>query len=122
MRVFQGSVADWVHQCFGIEGVTDKTERTHRFLEEAIELSQALGGTREEAIQLVDYVYGRPKGEPNKEVGGVMITLAALCNANDLNIEDECQKELSRIWGKIEKIREKRNARPKNSPLPGQTK
>ena len=39
----------------------------HRFLEEALELVQACGATASEAHQLVDYVYGRPVGEPAQE-------------------------------------------------------
>lgn len=115
---FQTRVNLWMMQCFGEVIANDKVERNHRFLEEALELVQSLGCSKEEAYQLVDYVYARPKGEPYQEVGGVMVTLAALCLANGLSISDEGEKELARIWTKIEKIREKQAAKPKHSPLP----
>lgn len=115
---FQRRVAAWMVACFGEEISADRVERNHRFLEEAMELVQALGCTREEAIQLVDYVFARPIGEPSQEVGGVEVTLAALCNAAGLDKADAAETELSRIWGAIEKIRAKQAAKPKHSPLP----
>ena len=117
-RTFQGRVQQWMLECFGAEISADKVERNHRFLEEAIELVQATGCTAYEAHQLVDYVYGRPIGEPEQEVGGVMITLAALCLANGLSMHDSGEAELARIWTKIEQIRAKQDTKPKHSPLP----
>lgn len=116
---FQTRVAPWMLECFGAEVSRDRTERNHRFLEEALELGQAAGCTPSEAHQLVDYVYGRPVGELSQEVGGVMVTLAALCLAQDVDMHAAGETELARVWTKIEVIREKHAAKPKHSPLPG---
>ena len=116
---YQSRVAPWMQACFGAEISADRMERNHRFLEEALELVQACGATAHEAHQLVDYTFGRPIGEPHQEVGGVMVTLAALCLAQELNMHHAGEDELARIWTKIEKIREKQAAKPKYSPLPG---
>ncbi|MFG1461788.1 hypothetical protein V5F77_02730 [Xanthobacter sp. DSM 24535] len=105
-------------ECFGIEICADKVERNHRFLEEALELVQACGCTESEAQQLVRYVYGRPVGELAQEVGGVMVTLAALCLAHGTDMDVAGEKELARVWTKVEQIRAKQAAKPKNSPLP----
>jgi hypothetical protein len=51
-------------------------------------------------------------------VGGVMVTLAALCYANEQSMEDAGEKELKRIWTKVDQIRAKQAAKPKHSPLP----
>ena len=115
---FQDRVQPWLMECFGEMIAGDKEERNHRFLEEALELVQSCGCTQSEAHQLVDYVYGRDKGEPYQEVGGVMVTLAALCLANDLDMHENAETELSRIWTKVVEIREKQAAKPKHSPLP----
>lgn len=83
---FQDRVQPWMIACFGTEIAGDTVERNHRFLEEALELVQACGCTQSEAHQLVDYVFGRPVGEKPQEVGGVMVTLAALCLAQSLDM------------------------------------
>lgn len=118
---YQNRVSEWVIECFGLDIAKDIPERNHRFLEESLELVQSTGCTKEDAIKLVDYVYGRPWGEPSQEVGGVMVTLAALCNALQLNMTVNGETELSRVWTKIDKIREKQALKPKFSPLPTQS-
>lgn len=115
---FQGRVHPWMQACFGPEIAADGIERNHRFLEEALELVQSTGCTRGEAHQLVDYVFNRPVGERHQEVGGVMVTLAALCLAHGLDMHQCGEIELARIWTMVEKIRAKQAAKPKHSPLP----
>lgn len=117
---FQQRVQPWMLACFGAEICADVLERNHRFFEEAGELVQACGMTREEAHVLVDYTWSRPAGEPAQEVGGVMVTLAALCFANGLDMHAAGETELARINvpATIEKIRAKQAAKPKHSPLP----
>lgn len=115
---FQERVQPWLMACFGEMIAGDREERNHRLLEEALELVQACGCTASEAHQLVDYVFGREIGERQQEVGGVMVTLAALCLANDIDMYDAGEVELARIWTKVEAIRAKQAAKPKHSPLP----
>jgi len=118
-EAFQARVHPWLMACFGPDISADKIERNYRFIEEALELVQACGCTQSDAHQLVDYVYGRPDGDINHEVGGVMVTLAALCLANGFDMHAAGETELVRIWGKIEAIRAKQAAKPRHSPLPG---
>ncbi|WP_244129101.1 hypothetical protein [Burkholderia gladioli] len=117
---FQSRVHPWLLECFGPTIAADRVERNHRFLEEALELVQSLGCTASEAHQLVDYTFGRPIGEPTQEVGGVMVTLAALCLANTLDMHAAGETELARISepATVLKIRAKQAAKPKHSPLP----
>lgn len=117
---FQARVQPWMMACFGREISADRQERNHRFIEEALELIQACGASASEAHQLVDYVFSRPIGEPVQEVGGVMVTLAALCLANGLDMHEAGELELARISEPVirEKIRAKQAAKPKHSPLP----
>ena len=115
---FQSRVQPWLLSCFGAEIAADGVERNHRFFEEAGELVQSKGMSAIEAHQLVDYVWGRPVGEPQQEVGGVMVTLAALCLAGEMDMHLAAETELARIWTKVEQIRAKQKAKPKHSPLP----
>ncbi|MDH7641128.1 hypothetical protein [Sphingomonas oryzagri] len=111
-------VAEWLTACFPPSVRGDRAERTHRFLEEALELAQANGCTKDDAIALVNYVFDRPIGEPDLEVGGVMVTLAGLCGASGINMDDAGDQELKRNWDRIETIRAKQASKPHGSPLP----
>lgn len=108
-RSFQERVLAWALKCFGKEVAYSKMERNYRFLEEALELVQSCGCEKEDALKLVDYVYGREKGETTQEVGGVMVTLASFCNANKINMEDCANTEINRVEKPemVEKIRKK---------------
>jgi hypothetical protein len=119
MTEFQQQVSNWMVDCFGPTIPYDKMERNYRFLEEALELTQACGLSKADAIKLVDYVYERPKGEVGQEIGCVMVTLAALCEAQNQDINYCAQHELKRIWRNIEIIRQKQASKTiKTGPLP----
>jgi hypothetical protein len=51
-------------------------------------------------------------------VGGVMVTLASLCSASEINMEDAGDRELERNWERIDLIRSKQQSKPHGSPLP----
>ena len=107
MRVFQGRVNNWMTACFKKEVINCSEERALRFLEEAVELVQTLNVSKEQAHNLVDYVYGREEGVTRKEVGGAIVTLGALCNTLDIDLYKAGEEELERVWMHIEKIRKK---------------
>ncbi|GGE05131.1 hypothetical protein SAMN05421774_101844 [Gemmobacter megaterium] len=111
---FQAQVRDWMHDCFGQALSDDRTERNRRYLEESLELVQSLGGSREQAHALVDYVFSRPAGQPAQEVGGAMVTLAALCEANGLDMQAAAEQELARILDPriMAQIRERQTRKP----------
>jgi len=115
---YQQRVERWLDACFPPSVRSDRAERTHRFLEEALELAQANGCSRDDALALVEYVFGRPVGRPDQEVGGVMVTLAGLCSASGINMDNAGDRELERNWDRIETIRAKQQAKPHGSPLP----
>jgi len=118
IRSYQRKVEEWLAACFPLAARTNRQERTHRFLEEALELAQANGCTLDEAKTLVEYVYSRPQGQPELEVGGVMVTLASLCSATNIDMGIAGEKELTRNWERIEHIRRKQASKPQGSPLP----
>lgn len=115
---FQKRVASWLIDCFGSEVGLSKDERTHRFLEEALELAQAGGCSRTDASVLVDYVFSRPVGDISAEVGGVLVTLAGVAEAHGLDMDDAGETELVRNQRRTPAIREKRARKLRNSPLP----
>lgn len=109
----------WARSCFGPVIATNRAKRNHRFFEEATELVQANGMTREDAHKLVDYTFDRPAGDPVKEAGAALLTLGAICEASDLDMHAAGEDELKRNWANIDKIRAKQAAQPEGTPLPG---
>jgi hypothetical protein len=115
---YQEQVEAWLEAWLPAPARKDQLERTFRFLEEALELAQANGCSKQDAQALVEYVYGRPHGRPDQEVGGVMVTLASLCSAVGIDMNDAGDRELKRNWSRIDDIRRKQAAKPHGSPLP----
>ena len=101
-------VLAWAETTFGERVAHSEKERAFRVMEEALELGQTIDGvTREDAHQLVDYVFDKAPGDVNQEVGGAIVTLAAFCAVKGLSIEEEFLREYTRIIGKIDSIRAK---------------
>ncbi|RWE68865.1 MAG: hypothetical protein E5W94_12020 [Mesorhizobium sp.] len=115
---FQDRVWQWIVACFPTSAHLDVQERNHRFLEEALELAQSNSCTKEEALELVEYVFGRAKGDVRQEVGGVLVTLAALCNATSVDMDEAAEQELGRNWSRIDRIRAKQADKPQGSARP----
>src|SRR6516225_1266202 len=114
---YQSCVDSWVDACFGPDVASDKRECSLRFVEEALELAQACHMTKDEAHSLVERIYSRPKGVRAQEVGGVMVTLAALCSAQGIDLAESAEAELARLWMKIEEIRAMNANNPKFANL-----
>nr|WP_313518511.1 hypothetical protein [Stenotrophomonas pavanii] len=123
-RSFQAGVAEWMGQCFLPSLYSNMTERGDRLLEEVLELLQAHGYDKARVPTLVDYVFGRPVGDPAQEVGGVMVTLAGYCWVAGLDMHAAGDAELARInqpdvMAKIQAKQEAKNALHFDTPLPG---
>ncbi len=123
-RSFQADVSEWMGQCFLPSLYSNMTERGDRLLEEVLELLQAHGYDKARVPTLVDYVFGRPVGDPAQEVGGVMVTLAGYCWVAGLDMHAAGDAELARIsqpdvMAKIRAKQEAKNALHFDTPLPG---
>ena len=117
---FQARIADWMQICFGAEISADRIERCDRLLEEVFELLQSGDYPPERIAALEAYTWSRPKGEPAQEVGGVMVTLAAYCQAFGLDMHRSAEVEYARIShpATVARIRAKQAAKPTGSALP----
>jgi NTP pyrophosphatase (non-canonical NTP hydrolase) len=107
----QERIAEWAKAAFGEAEATDLVQRGMRLLEESIEAAQAVDMPIEMAHKLVDYVYGRPKGELGQELGGIGITLLCLAAAAGISA-DQCEStEAERVLSKSLEFWKERNAR-----------
>jgi hypothetical protein len=119
---FQTGVSELLVKLFPDGNGQELSTRVFRFIEEALELGQALGCTEEQANELVKYVFGRPVGEPHQELGGTMVTLAALAHVMPASMALAGWTELERCNQPevIAKIQAKQASKPNpNGPLPG---
>lgn len=116
---FQKMAFEWAVSCFSYPDATNYHERACRFIEEALELVQSLGVRKDEIYALTSYVYNRPSGNPHKEAGDVLLTLAILSSAISLSLEDAGVQALDNCWANFDRIRAKHLSKPRNSPLPG---
>lgn len=122
---FQDGVSEWMGRCFLPSLYSNMIERGDRLLEEVLELLQSHGYDKARVSTLVEYVFGRPVGEPVQEVGGVMVTLAGYCWVAGLDMHAAGDAELQRITRPevMEKIRQKQQAKNSlhfDTPLPGE--
>jgi hypothetical protein len=121
---FQARVGAWMQETFGPDVSEDYQERGFRFGEEAIELLQANGTSKQDVLKLVDYVFGRPIGEFHQEVGGTLVTLAALCHARGLDMAQAGDTEQRRceqpeVRARIQAKQAAKRALMLATPLPG---
>ncbi len=96
----QLAVHNWCKAAFGAAHASSVEQRAVRFLEEAIELYQACGGSSDMAHQLINYIFNRPVGYIAQEFGGVDVTLLALAQACGLSAEDLGKAEFERVLKK----------------------
>lgn len=91
----QRAVLEWVRRELISDGTPE--QRGRRLVEEACELLQSVGGTKEDALRVVEHVFSRPAGTPAQEVGGVAVTLMATCEVLGLSLADCEVGEFNRV-------------------------
>lgn len=96
----QSVVATWCAAAFGADHASSVPQRAVRLLEEVLEAYQAAGADKMMAHSLVDYVFSRPVGEMDQELGGIGVTLLALAAAAGHDAEAAETKEVMRVLAK----------------------
>jgi hypothetical protein len=84
----QHRVTAWATRCFGRDHVFNQRVRALRLLEEAAEFAQSVDAPIEKCHALVDYVYSRPPGKPEQELGGVGVVLLTCASATGVMLDD----------------------------------
>lgn len=94
LRFYQSTVRDWVIRTFGFAVYADKQERAERVAEEAVEVVQAAGLSRERMHQIVDWIYSKEPGDLKREIGGLLIPLSALASVHKIELEETVNTEV----------------------------
>ncbi len=104
----QRAIFDWATAAFGADQV-HPAQRALRLLEEAVELFQACNGDRAQAHKLIDFVFDRPLGAWQTELGQVGVTLLALAASLGASADDAEAAEVARVLAKPIEHYTKRN-------------
>ena len=114
MTPFQRECDRWLIECFDQRPVDgDPLVRVARFLEEAIELAQAMGLKKENVALLADQVYAKPPGEFSQELGGCLVTLALVASHREADLMMAGEMEVASAFQRIPQIREKSKLKAK---------
>lgn len=90
-------VDHWVRSRFGDSVAENLCERTARLLEEAAELAQACGLPENVGRSILDRVFANEPDDPDRELGGVLVTTIAYAEAAGVDLEELALRELERI-------------------------
>jgi hypothetical protein len=96
LKDIQPTLVKWVESRLGKKAML-RMERARRFIEEAVELAQAVGLAERDVKLIVDHVYGKPKGRIGQEIGGVYTTLVTLAQASNCDAHICALMECDRI-------------------------
>lgn len=92
----QARIRRWVTSRLGVAAMAPE-ERATRFLEEALEVAQAMGVKQEQATRLVAHVYAKEAGVMAQELGAAGITLAACAESVHYLLYYQMDMEMDRI-------------------------
>lgn len=107
----QAVVLGWATRVFG-SCTSSIKERALRLLEESIEVAQAAGLSEDTVRRMVDRVYFRSMGNLREEMGGLLVTALAMCEALGVDGDELERDEMERVLSLPESfVREKHEAK-----------
>lgn len=96
----QRQVFEWGRLAFGEDQMRSQAQRGLRLVEEAIEVAQAAECDPAALHRLIDYVYARPVGDVEAELGGVQVCVLAMAECVGASAEECEHVEIARILEK----------------------
>ena len=93
----QTNILNWANETFGAATADNTGERIRRFVEEAVELAQAVGLDKKAMLDIVEHVYARPAGDVAQEVGQVGVSLLGLAAHLNISADSEEFTEFERL-------------------------
>lgn len=104
---FLREVRHWKLATFSRETLTDLQAQTIVLIEEALEVGQSVGLTKDDVLARLSQVYSKEPGELWKELGGVAVTWAGVVGAAGHSAKYICKSALQDCWSRQEEIKRK---------------
>jgi hypothetical protein len=101
MSEFQNRAIELLHARFGEESVYDKDKRRNQFLQEALELFRAMGGSADTVRSHAVSAYSKAPGEVVVKIGDVMNSLAGVGLAHDVDMVQAAYNRMDDGWRSI---------------------
>lgn len=101
MSELQNKAVELLHARFGESSLMDKDERRNQFMQDALELFRAMGGSAEMVRTHAVAAYTKPPGEVVVKIGDVMNSLAGVGLAHDSDIVQAAYNRIDDGWRSI---------------------
>ena len=101
MSEYQNNAVELLKARFGATSVLDKDARRTQFLQEALELYRAMGGSAEMVRVQVGTAFSEPAGDVHAKIGEVMNALAGVSLAHDVDVVQAGYNSLDDGWKKL---------------------
>lgn len=105
--MLQTVVHRWIQEMWPDDPVIRPEMRVVRFLEEAIELGQAMSVSPEKIQELIAQVYAKDPGDITQEIAGAFNTLLAVATSMQVDAGTAGLIELDDAWERREEVRAK---------------
>ncbi len=97
--ILAAMIYNWAVVTFG-PVAKDPPERAARLVEEAAELAQSMGTSREVLHAIIDRAYARPRGDVVQELGGVMVCTYSICALTGNSPMEVLYGECNKVTGR----------------------
>jgi|UPI00068FA6C3 hypothetical protein len=101
MSEYQNRAVELLIATIGEATVLDRVDRRIRFLQQAIELFHAMGGSAEEASTVVSVAISKPAPAVSTKLGDLMGELAGIGYAHDIDMIQAAYNTLDQGWQRI---------------------
>jgi hypothetical protein len=101
MSEYQNRAVELLIATIGEETILDSADRRIRFLRQAIELFQAMGGSAQEASAVVSAAMSTPAPVVSAKLGDLMSELAGIGYAHDIDMIQAAYNTLDQGWQRV---------------------
>lgn len=114
---YQEEIRLWLQVHIGEDQIKDKLRHVRHLLEEACEVAQSVGMPMELQHAIVHWVSTRPAGHPEKEIGDVAWTAAAVAASLQAPLSQLVKRPPHHTNTSVQEVRRRYSLKPTDSQL-----